>query len=100
MKCTVPYRAPTKDYLIHGATAAQGKAGSGDYTITILGSFTMRVWHVIDCEKRCAWANIFVENTWSTQSLTRNPLTRKPFVSSNLLEPVEIEIRAQLKKCW
>lgn len=64
------------------------EVGMYDFGVNVLGSFlgnaTISV-RVSDCEKRL---KMNIRNVFSVESLTRNPVTRKPIVTTPFLPPV------------
>lgn len=88
---SIRYEARFKDFLIDVVTALGfGKTATGkyDFGVNVLGSFngnaTISV-NVQRCEKKL---EMMIKNTFSVESMFRNPVTRVPMITTPFLSPV------------
>ncbi len=88
---SIRYEARFKDFLIDVVTALGfGKTVTGkyDFGVNVLGSFngnaTISV-NVQRCEKKL---EMMIKNTFSVESMFRNPVTRVPMITTPFLSPV------------
>jgi hypothetical protein len=68
-----------------------------DFGMNSFGSFHASGFMVANCCKRVKMLKLRLTNTWSMNSLLRNPITRNPILHSHLLEPVDVEIDYDLR---
>ncbi len=66
--------------------------GHGDHGINAFGSFHVLADLHLECCSQKKWLIITISNTWSMDSLLRNPITRKPFFNSTALNPVSVQV--------
>ena len=70
----------------------------GDFGINSFGSFHASGYMVVSCCQRIKRLKLHLTNTWSMDSLLRNPITRNPIIHSQMLQPVNVEVDYDLDK--
>jgi hypothetical protein len=64
----------------------------GDFGINSFGSFHASGYMVVSCCQRIKRLKLHLTNTWSMDSLLRDPITRNPILHSQLLNPVDVDV--------
>jgi RHS repeat-associated protein len=97
------FTAPVSDFFADIQTGfgalSEGKPYN-DYGTRIFGSFRATGMAIIDCRKCEKKIELTLFNRWSIQSLTRNPVTRRPLVNGNIVKPTDVYINYDIKELF